>query len=1248
MNFSHYNSVSSKKHFLLLLVFTYFSTISAFAQLPQYAWANSLRGLTSSFSLTNSSGVEDITYDAAGNVYTVGHFYGSIDANPGSGTLTLAAEESGIRAFVIKSSPTGSLIWAKSFQGDGTNEAFAVRVDANGNVYFTGRFSETVDFNPGSGTFNMTAAAYYDMYMEKLDSSGNFVWAKKISSSSFIQPSKMEIDTDGNPIYVGYFSGTADFNPNTGATSLTGSSNSFILKLDPSGNFVFVKQFVSTSSNFIQDIVLKANGDMVLGGYFTSATDFDPNAGTTQLTTISFSQDAFICELSSTGNFIWAKRIGGANSDELRALDLDNSENILVAGSFRNSVDFDPGAGSFVMQTSGSTLDDIFIAKYSPNCDFMWARQIGTTDGNYTDENVNDIAVDPSGNVCIVGFFYHTVDFNPGTGIFNIYTGLNRNTFVASYNAIGAFNYAFSFEMESLGSSESEVIEIDPSGNLFVGGYTEGPCDMDPGTGVQTIDSEFNQGLLLKLSVPTSEALFALPTYNGCVGVPITLVSTNSAIQSSWLWSANGGTIANPSSSYTTITFNQSGFYSINLTVTSDLGTTTNNLTVNISVGPTLTVNASPTMLCNSGSTTLWAVHSSGTLQWSSGQSSDFITVSPTVTTTYVATVTASNGCTATSSQTIEVVSQPNVTITASDNNICSGESVTLTASGALDYFWSNGSSSPSITVSPSSTTNYSVTGNVGTCEGTANQSIQVSTAPNIAVQSSNSTVCSGASVTLTATGGVSYLWSTGQTTSSITVSPTSTTTYTVTGTNSAGCQNIGSKTITVGTNPNINVSASNNTPCTGTTITLTATGGTSYLWGGGQTTNAITVSPTVNTTYTVVGTNAAGCQNTANKVINVDPLPIVDVQSASNSICTGSSILLTATGADSYSWNGGQTTAAITVAPNSNTTYTVTGTNSFNCTATASKTITVNPLPVVVIQSLSNAICQGGSITLFGSGASTYSWNTGESTANINVSPLTTTTYTIIGTSSFNCQNTASKTITVNALPIVSIQVDDDTICQGNTATLSGQGADSYSWSTGSTLANVSVSPNATSSYSVTGTSSAGCQNTASATIEVLPFPSVSFIDPNTSFCVNSTTYDFVGSPAGGIFSGLGISGSTFDPAMAGAGMHTISYTYSDATCSASSTVEVLVDECLSINSLNNSNLIQVYPNPAQDQLVISGLDGKCILELFNEQGQLIWSEQINTNQRILDLSVIASGMYVLSLQSERMKEIKKLIVQH
>ncbi|MFM1998408.1 MAG: hypothetical protein RL204_355 [Bacteroidota bacterium] len=1097
--------IIGKKFFttaFLLLVLCFLAE----AQMPQYEWANTLRALTSDFSLTSSSGTNDIAYDNDGNVYTGGHFYGSIDGNAGSGTTTLAAASSGIHAYIIKNSADGGLVWAKAFQGTGTAEVISLSVDASGNVYSVGRFSNTVDFDPGSGTSNITSTSNYDMFVSKLDISGNFVWAKKLSGSTFISPSKVAIDPSGNPIYVGYFSGTVDFNPNAGATNLTGSSNSFVLKLDATGNFVFVKSFVATSANSILDIEINTNGDMLLAGYFTSNTDFDPGTGVAQQTVNSNSQDAFICKLDNSGNYLWATKIGGPNSDQINGIDTDPNGNILVTGSFRNYVDFDPGAGSFVMQTSGSTLDDIFIAKYSPTSAFIWARQIGSADGNYTDEDANDIGVDPSGNVVIVGFYYESFDFNPGPGTFTMTTNLNRNTFVVGLNSLGAFNYAFDFDMVSLGGSESYTTEIDGNGNIYVGGYTDGTCDMNPNIPVNNIVSDDYQAFLLKLNPPSSEASFALPTTNGCVGSSLNLVSTYSALQSAWTWTSTGGSIASPNSPNTTISFSQSGSYTITLTTQSDLGLTTYSQNVNVYVGPTLEIDASPAIICDFTSTTIFATYSTGTFSWNTGQTSSILTISPTETTEYIGTVTASNGCATSSSITIYVIDQVVPVITVSDNNICNGETVTLTASGALYYTWNNGSTSPSITVSPSSTTNYTVTGEVDFCDGSTSQLIQVSAAPTIAITSTSNSVCNGSSVTLTATGGTSYLWSTGQTGSSITVTPTATTTYTVTGTNAAGCSNNASKTITIGTTPTINISASNNTPCAGTFITLTATGGTSYLWGTGQTTNAITVSPTVNTTYTVTGTNASGCSAVANKVINVDPVPTVAVTSTSNSICAGASVSLTASGASSYMWSSGQNTATINVSPTTTTTYTATGTNSDGCTGTATKTITVNPLPTVSIQSTSNTICNGNSIVLTGNGAASYSWNTGATSASITVSPTSTTTYTITGTSAAGCTNTATKTITVSSNPTVNITSSNNTICAGTTITLTATSGLTYSWSTGQNTSVISVSPTTNTTYTVTGTNASGCSTVANTSITVNPIPTVSIQSAGTTICEGSS----------------------------------------------------------------------------------------------------------------------------------------------
>jgi hypothetical protein len=1165
---------SRLKLFAILTLSTLLVTqIDVKAQLPNYAWANTVRALTSDFSLTCSSHTKDIAIDASGNVYSIGSFYGSVDANSGAGTTTLAAEESGIRTFIMKTASDGTLIWAKCLQGVGTADPRALAVDASGNVYFTGTFSGSVDFNPESGTFPLTAVSNFDMYMAKLDASGNFVWAKKINAGSFVSPNKVAIDINGNPVFVGYFSGACDFNPNAGASSLTGSSNSFILKLDATGNFIYVKHFAATSSNSILSIKIDATGDMFLGGYYSTTTDFDPNAGVNNLSVVSFSRDAFICKLSNDGNLLWAKGFGGANSDDLNAVDLDNNGNILVAGTFRNSVDFNPGSGSFVMQTSGSTLDDIFIAKYSPTGDFIWAEQVGSDAGNYTDENVNDISVDPSGNVVLVGFYYDEIDFDPGDANFLMYTGNFRNTFVLSLNSIGAFNYAFDLDMVvDLAGSESDAIEIDPAGNLYIGGYTEGTCDMNPGNGTNNLVSEYNQGHLWKLAPPASAAYFTMPDYTVCTGT-YQLVSNNASLQTGWQWSSNGGVIADPTSANTSITFNQSGIFTIQLAVGSELGTTITTQTVTVSNAPSLSITASSEILCGGGSTNLTANFSNGSLQWSSGQAVTTIIVSPTTTTTYVATLTANNGCVATATQVIEVVTQANIQITASDNNICAGESVTLTASGGEFYGWSNGSSSNTITVSPSSTTNYTVNGYVGTCSGSDSQSIQVSNAPNITIQSPT-TVCNGNSITLTANGGTSYSWSTGQTTASITVSPTSNTTYTVTGTNNAGCQNTASRSITVGSAPNVNVVASNLTPCPGATITVTAVGATTYVWATGQTTNAITVSPTVNTTYYATGTNAAGCSATDSLTINLDPLPVVNINSASNSICAGSSITLTAIGGNTYAWNGGQTSAAITVTPANTTTYTVTGTNSFNCTATATKTITVNPLPSVAIEVSQQAVCLGSTIDLTATGASTYSWNTGASTAIISVAPTLATTYT------------------------------------------------------------------------VTGTSAAGCSNQASRLVNVQAAPQISFAEFPTGFCLNSSPYQLDASPLDGIFSGPGISGTLFVPSNAGEGTHEITYLVDDGVCAVDSSFELTVDACVTVDETTSNEAINLYPNPASDWVYLDGINGDLMVSILNVEGQIVGRFTLNSASSKLPISNLSSGVYFIQWSDEKGLQTKKFVV--
>ncbi|MBI3520256.1 MAG: hypothetical protein HY062_12995, partial [Bacteroidetes bacterium] len=334
----------------------------------------------------------------------------------------------------------------------------------------------------------------------------------------------------------------------------------------------------------------------------------------------------------------------------------------------------------------------------------------------------------------------------------------------------------------------------------------------------------------------------------------------------------------------------------------------------------------------------------------------------------------------------------------------CSGTSTVLTASGATTYSWSTGATTNTVSVSPTSTTVYTVTGITNGCSNTKTVSVTVNATPTVAVN--NATICSGTSTVLTASGATTYSWSTGVTTNTVSVSPTSTTVYTVTGITN-GCSN--TKTVSVTVNATPTVAVSNATICSGTSTVLTASGATTYSWNTGSTTSTISVSPSSTTVYAVTGTTN-GCSNTKTVSVTVIASPTVTAVASPTAVCPSQTVMLTAGGANTYTWSTGPTTSVTTVTPTITTTYTVTGTSTVTgCSNTKIVTAIVSP-PLSV--TASTAICYSQSVTLTASGATTYSWNTGPTTASISVSPTITTVYTVTGTGS-GC--TTTRTVQVD-----------------------------------------------------------------------------------------------------------------------------------------------------------------------------------------------------------------------------------------
>ena len=309
----------------------------------------------------------------------------------------------------------------------------------------------------------------------------------------------------------------------------------------------------------------------------------------------------------------------------------------------------------------------------------------------------------------------------------------------------------------------------------------------------------------------------------------------------------------------------------------------------------------------------------------------------------------------------------------------------------------------------------------------------------------------------------------------------------------SATCNTVDTVYAVITVYPLPNITVNSPTICVGNSTTLTAAGASTYTWNTAATTASIVQSPTVSTQYTVTGTDVNSCVNTATISISVNPLPIVSA--SSSTICVGDTATVTASGASTYIWNTSATTASITTSPSTTTHYNVTGTDVNNCKNTVTATVTVNPLPVITINHPS--ICIGNTATLTASGAFTYTWNTNDTTSSIVQSPTVTTHYIVVATNTNSCVKTATASIIVNPLPIIT--VNSDTICMGTNAVLTANGASTYVWSSGNTGASAILSPTVATNYTVTGTDIHSCVNTATASVKVNLTPIISVTNDTT-----------------------------------------------------------------------------------------------------------------------------------------------------
>ena len=320
------------------------------------------------------------------------------------------------------------LVWARQVGGASSEWGWGVAVDDSGNVYTTGEFQGTVDFDPGAGVFNLTSAGGDDIFVSKLDSAGNFLWAQQMGGTDNDSGNALAVDGGGNVYTTGGFRVTADFDPGVGVINLTsaGERDIFVSKLDSAGNFVWVQQMSGTGDDRSWGLAVDGSGNVYTTGGFEGTVDFDPSAGVFNLTSAG-AVDIFVSKLDSAGNFVWVQQMGGTGVDFCRGISVDSSGNVYTTGQFEGTADFDPGLG--VVNLTSVGFFDISVSKLDSAGNFVWAQQMG---GPGFDA-VNGLAVDGNGNLYTTGGFEGTVDFDPGANVSNLTSTGELDIFVAKF-----------------------------------------------------------------------------------------------------------------------------------------------------------------------------------------------------------------------------------------------------------------------------------------------------------------------------------------------------------------------------------------------------------------------------------------------------------------------------------------------------------------------------------------------------------------------------------------------------------------------------------------------------------------------------------------------------------------------------------------------------------------------------------------------------------------------------------------------
>ncbi len=430
------------------------------------------------FGVEHNENIYDSAIDDLNNIYLIGEFSGNIEYYPAQDSFYVNYEPYDVISLIVyKYTSEGDLVWAKEVGGDYVTSGSNITVDPFGNLYLTGTFRDTVDFDPGPNVFEMTSTgSNSDVFYSKWDSDGNFIWARHMDGYGIIYVEELATDSEGSLYSTGDCKKRIDFDPDTAVEYYINSNNDnsynlFVYKLDSAGNFAYAKKIGGDWSQLGYDLEVDEDKNVYLAGYFYKTTDFDPGPGEYNL---SAGEDinAFIAKLDSLGEFVWAKQLESTSDAYCKGIELDGQGNIYSIGAFRDTIDLDPSDS--IYQITGNGNYNGFVSKMDTAGNFIWGRSMVSVDRMFN----RYLALGPDGSAFIAGWITDTTNFDLSQDSILYVPNGSGDIFLTKVNPNG--------DIEWIKQNDGNRIElcytlaVDGEGSIYLTGLFQDSLDLDP------------------------------------------------------------------------------------------------------------------------------------------------------------------------------------------------------------------------------------------------------------------------------------------------------------------------------------------------------------------------------------------------------------------------------------------------------------------------------------------------------------------------------------------------------------------------------------------------------------------------------------------------------------------------------------------------------------------------------------------------------------------------------------------------